>query len=151
MIERSHLISMNGFPNLKRFSTREWFFLIVCLVLILAFLPGGPIGAGLSRVQSTLYGLIPLALIAGGAYAFYRWWQTQEAGASEETSTRSRVCMSCNHEVAEAWRACPNCGQDLTLQRVFCRFCTYPMRSDWRLCPSCTRPVAATSTGPTTA
>jgi RNA polymerase subunit RPABC4/transcription elongation factor Spt4 len=139
---------VNRFP--KRFSTRELVFLIVCLVLILAFLPGGPVGMGIARVQSTLYGLIPLALLSGGAYAFYRWWQA-EGDAEPATMNRSRVCVSCGGDVADSWRMCPNCGHDLALQRVFCRFCTYPMRSDWRICPSCTRPVSGAPPMPSTA
>jgi hypothetical protein len=128
---------MDGLP--KRLSTREWLFLIVCLVLVLAFLPGGPLGLAVARVQSTLYGLIPLALLGGAAYGFYRWWRGEESGTSDFTSSRARVCSNCNGEVAANWRMCPNCEHDLSLQRVFCRFCTYPMRSDWRVCPACTR------------
>lgn len=138
---------MDGFS--KRFSTREWLFLMVCLVVILAFAPGGPLGAALARVQSALQGLIPLALLGGAAYAFYRWWRAEESGASGYVSSRARVCANCNGEVAPSWRMCPNCEHDLSLQRVFCRFCTYPMRSDWRVCPSCTRPASATASAAT--
>lgn len=126
--------------GLNRFNTKEWVVLVIALVVVLAFLPGTPAVAGLGRLLDTVYGVIPLALIGGAVYAFYRWWQADEAGLQ----TRPKACPSCGTETAESWKACPKCGNNLQRESVFCRFCGQPMLGGWTFCPACAHPVEST-------
>ena len=116
----------------RRFSPGEWIVLIGAVVLALAFMPGA---AGFGRVAGTLYGLVPLALVAAAAFAFYRWVEAGEAPA--EPLSRPSSCPGCSTPIAAEWRVCPMCARNLQQERVFCRYCAQPMQGAWRVCPAC--------------
>lgn len=127
----------------KRFSSKEILVLIVAVVLAIVFLPGAVGGAAAASVGAalgTLYGLVPLALLAAAGYSFYRWWETDEHALPMRPST----CPSCSTQIAAGWKACPNCGHDLGGEMLFCRACANPMLRAWKVCPSCSKPVSET-------
>lgn len=126
--------------NRKRFTTPEWLFLIGAAVVALAFLPGAAGAAGIGRVIGTLYGLIPLVLIGGAVYAFYRWWQAD----NEQLPARPKACPGCGAETMDSWKVCPHCARDLQRESVFCRSCSQPMLAAWKVCPSCSHAVNET-------
>jgi hypothetical protein len=128
----------------KSFSTKEWLILIAATVVALAFLPGTSGLTGVNRIINTVYGLVPLALIIAAVYAFYRWWQTDQAGIQ----ARPKACPNCGTETAESWKVCPQCGHNLQRESVFCRYCAQPMLASWKVCPVCARPADATAPAP---
>ncbi len=121
----------------RRFSTQEWIFLAVALLVTLAFVPGT---AALGRLTSTAYSVIPVALLGLAAYFFYRWWTAEEGSAF----SRPTACPGCGTQVAEHWRVCPMCARNLAEERVFCRYCAEPMQATWKVCPACSRPAPVT-------
>ena len=46
-------------------------------------------------------------------------------------------CPACNQTIQPGWKACPFCGNQLVQQDPTCSRCNEPVEAGWRACPSC--------------